>query len=78
VVGGAGGGVGDAIPDARVGLIVDPLDPKALIDAIRQSLGQGRVDPAAIEPYRRPHFVAAARLLLARVKALSCRKRGKL
>lgn len=76
VVGGAGGGGGDAIPDDRVGLIVDPLDQAALIDAIKRSLGQGRVDPAAIEPYRRPHFAAAARLLLARVKGRPCRKRG--
>ncbi|MDP1967472.1 MAG: glycosyltransferase family 4 protein [Reyranella sp.] len=76
VVGGAGGGAADAIPDARVGLIVDPLDRAALIEAIRRSLGQGRVDPAAIEAYRRPHFDAAARLLLARVQAQPCRKRG--
>lgn len=76
VVGGAGGGVADAIPDERVGLIVDPLDQAALIDAVQRSLRQGRVDPAAVEPYRRPHFAATARLLLARLKAQPCRKRG--
>jgi phosphatidylinositol alpha-1,6-mannosyltransferase len=76
VVGGAGGGAGDAIPDARVGLTVDSFNQTALIDAIAQSLRQGRGDPGAIEAYRRPHFAAAARLLLARVQARPCRKRG--
>ena len=76
VIGGAGGGGGDAIPDARVGVIVDPLDRAALIDAVQRSLEKGRVDPAAIDAYRRPHFAAAARLLLARVKGRPCRKRG--
>lgn len=76
VVGGAGGGGGDAIPDERVGVIVDPLDQTALIDAVQRSLERGRVDPAAIEAYRRPHFAAAARLLIARVRARPCRKRG--
>lgn len=76
VVGGAGGGAGDAIPDARVGLTVDSFNQTALIDAIARSLRQGRSDPAAIEAYRRPHFAAAARLLLARVQARLCRKRG--
>lgn len=76
VIGGAGGGGGDAIPDDSVGLIVDPRDRQALIDAVKRSLKRGRVDPAAIEPYRRPHFAAAGRLLLARVMGLPCRKRG--
>lgn len=76
VVGGAGGGGGDAIPDDRVGLIVEPRDQGALIDAIQRSLKLGRVDPAAVEVYRRPHFAAAARRLLARVMARPCRKRG--
>jgi phosphatidylinositol alpha-1,6-mannosyltransferase len=76
VVGGSGGGVADAIPDERVGLIVAPLDQMALIEAVQRALRQGRVDPAAVEPYRRPHFAAAARLLLARVLTQPCRKRG--
>ena len=76
VVGGAGGGAGDAIPDARVGLTVDPLDRGALIDAVRRLLRQGRVEPAAVEAYRRPHFAAAARLLLARLRGRPRRKRG--
>lgn len=76
VVGGAGGGAGDAIPDTRVGLTVDPLDRNALIDAVRRLLRQGRVEPDAIEAYRRPHFAAAARLLLARLRGRPRRKRG--
>ncbi|MBL6616328.1 MAG: glycosyltransferase family 4 protein [Reyranella sp.] len=69
VIGGAGGGSGDAIPDDRVGTIVDPNDSERLIDAVTRLLGQGRADLAAIEPYRRTHFSAAARLLLARLLA---------
>lgn len=76
VVGGAGGGAGDAIPDARVGLTVDPRDRNALIDAVRRLLRQGSVEPDAIDAYRRPHFVAAARLLLARLRGRPRRKRG--
>lgn len=76
VIGGAGGGSGDAIPDGRVGEIVDPADREALIEAVTRLLGQGRVDPAAVEPYRRPHFVAAAGLLLARLLAQPRRMRG--
>lgn len=76
VVGGAGGGTGDAIPDDRVGAIVDPADSAGLIDTVTRLLGQGRVDPAAIEPYRRPHFAAAAGLLLARLLAQPRRMRG--
>jgi len=68
VVGGAGGGSGDAIPDGRVGVAVDPGDGEALIAAIRRSLGEGGADQAAIEPYRRPHFAAAATKLLARLR----------
>ena len=74
VIGGAGGGSGDAIPDGRVGTIVDPNDSERLIDAVARLLGQGRVDPAAIEPYRRDHFSAAAGLLLARLLAQPRRK----
>jgi phosphatidylinositol alpha-1,6-mannosyltransferase len=69
VVGGIGGGSADAIPDARVGLTVDPKDGAALVAAIRRSLGQGRADQAAVEPYRQPHFAAAANKLLARLTA---------
>ena len=61
VIGGAGGGSGDAVPDERVGELVDPADLTGLVEAVTRLLGQGRVDPAAIEPYRRPHFAAAAR-----------------
>lgn len=76
VIGGAGGGSGDAIP-AGVGTIVDPADHAGLIEAVVRLVGQGRVDPAAIEPYRRPHFAAAARLLLARLLAQPRRMRGR-
>ncbi len=67
VVGGAGGGSGDAIPDERIGVLVDPADGTALVEAIARLLGQGKVDQAAVDPYRRSHFAAAARLLLARL-----------
>jgi phosphatidyl-myo-inositol dimannoside synthase len=67
VVGGIGGGSADAIPDGRVGVTVDPKDREALIAAVRRSLGQGRADQAAVEPYRQPHFAAAANKLLARL-----------
>jgi phosphatidylinositol alpha-1,6-mannosyltransferase len=77
VVGGQGGGSGDAIPDERIGILVDPADNNALIEAITRLLGQGKVDPAAVEPYRRSHFAAAARLLLARLLASPRRIRGK-
>jgi phosphatidyl-myo-inositol dimannoside synthase len=76
VIGGAGGGSGDAVPDARVGELVDPADLAGLIEAVTRLLGQGRVDPAAIEPYRRAHFAAAAGLLLARLMAQPRRMRG--
>lgn len=76
VIGGAGGGSGDAVPDARVGELVDPADLAGLVEAVIRLLGQGRVDPAAIEPYRRPHFAAAAALLLARLMARPRRMRG--
>jgi phosphatidyl-myo-inositol dimannoside synthase len=76
VIGGAGGGSGDAVSDARVGELVEPADPTGLIEAVTRLLGQGRVDPAAIEPYRRPHFAAAAGLLLARLMTQPRRMRG--
>lgn len=66
VVGGKGGGTADAIP-AGVGVIVDPADRSALAAAILGELGKGRADPAAVEPYRRRHFAATARALLARL-----------
>jgi phosphatidylinositol alpha-1,6-mannosyltransferase len=76
VIGGAGGGSGDAVPDARVGELVDPADLAGLVGAVTRLLGQGRVDPAAIEPYRRSHFGAAAGRLLARLMAQPRRMRG--
>lgn len=75
-VGGVGGGSADAIPDERIGLLVDPSDSAALIGAITRLLGQGRADPAAVEPYRRPHFAAAARRFLARLRAQPRRMTG--
>lgn len=69
VIGGKGGGTADAIPDGRVGVIVDPADRAALASAIEQQLARGRADPTAVEPYRRSHFVAAARALHARLAA---------
>ena len=69
VVGGKGGGTADAIPDERVGVIVDPADRPALAAAIERQLHSGRVDPAAVEPYRSVHFAAAARALYARLAA---------
>lgn len=68
VVGGRGGGTADAIPES-VGVIVDPTDRAALAAAILGELGKGRADAAAVEPYRRHHFAAAARALLARLLA---------
>ena len=76
MIGGAGGGSGDAIPDDRVGAIIDPADRDSLIEAVTRLLGEGRVDPAAIASYRRPHFAAAAALLLARLLAQPRRMRG--
>ncbi len=67
VVGGKGGGTADAIPDERVGTIVDPGDRASLAAAIEGQLGKGRADPAAVDPYRRVHFAAAAGELLARL-----------
>lgn len=73
VVGGKGGGTADAIPDDRVGVIVDPADRPALAAAIEQQLQLGTADPAAVEPYRRAHFVAAARALYTRLSTQSRR-----
>ena len=64
VLGGAGDGSNDAIQDASVGATVDPDDLNALLTAIEAGLRDGRVDPAAIEAYRRPHFAKVARLVL--------------
>ncbi|CAN5828787.1 hypothetical protein BH11PSE3_BH11PSE3_18460 [soil metagenome] len=76
VIGGAGGGSSDAIPNDRVGAIVDPADRDGLIETVTRLLGEGPVDPAAIEPYRRPHFSAAAGRVLARLLAHPRRMRG--
>jgi phosphatidyl-myo-inositol dimannoside synthase len=67
VVGGVGGGSADAVPDERVGALVDPSDGDALAATILAQLDRGRADPAAVEPYRRAHFAPAARRLLARL-----------
>ena len=64
VVGGAADGSADAIQDPRVGTTVDPGNRDALLAAVLAGLAAGRVDPAVIEPYRRPHFARVARLLL--------------
>ena len=69
VVGGVGGGSADAVPNDKVGVLVDPSDKAALTAAIVDQLGRGRADPAAVEPYRRTHFAEAARRLLARLGA---------
>jgi phosphatidyl-myo-inositol dimannoside synthase len=76
VIGGAGGGSGDAIPDERVGELVDPTDRDGLIEAVTRLLRQGPADAAAIEPYRRVHFVAGAQRLLARLMAQPRRMKG--
>lgn len=76
VVGGIGGGSNDAIPDERVGITVNPDDGAALTAAIVRLLGEGRADLSAVEPYRRAHFAAAARLLLARLTAQPRRMKG--
>jgi phosphatidylinositol alpha-1,6-mannosyltransferase len=76
VVGGIGGGSADAIPDARIGVTVDPGDGGALAAAIRGSLRKGAGDQAAVEPYRRAHFAAAAIKLLARLRTAPHRMRG--
>jgi len=76
VLGGVGGGSGDAIADARVGERVDASDSAALARAIERLLGQGRADPTAVEPYRMTHFAGAATRLLARLLAEPRRLRG--
>ena len=47
VVGGKGGGTADAVPDDRVGVIVDPADREALAIAIEGQLQKGKADPTA-------------------------------
>jgi len=76
VICGTGGGSSDAVPDERVGELVDPGDVDGLVEAVTRLLRQGPADAAAIEPYRRPHFVAAAQLLLARLLAQPRRMTG--
>ena len=58
VVGGVGGGSADAVPDERVGVLVDPSDQAALVAAIAGQLaarqgrsGGRRALPA--DPFRR-------------------------
>jgi phosphatidylinositol alpha-1,6-mannosyltransferase len=76
VIGGIGGGSVDAITE-EIGMIVDPSDQKALVDAVVHLLGRGRVDPAAVERYRKTHFDAQARRLLARLMTQPCRMTGR-
>ena len=68
VVGGVGGGSGDAIGE-QIGVRVEPNDREALAQAIERLLAQGRVDSEAIEPYRRGNFAITAQRLLARLMA---------
>jgi len=65
VVGGTSDGSVDAIQDPRVGATVNPEDRDALLAAVVSGLQAERVDPALIEPYRRPHFSRVARAFLA-------------
>lgn len=67
VVGGVGGGSADAVPDERVGALIDPSDRCALTATILGQLDRGRANPAAVGPYRRTHFAEAAHRLLARL-----------
>lgn len=77
VIGGAGDGSNDAIQSSRVGATVDPSDPSALLAAIETGIRCGRIDPAAIEVYRRPHFASVARLVLAELTGrLLVRRQG--
>ncbi len=76
VVGGQGGGSGDAVAHEGIGVLVDPEDKNALVEAVTRLLGQGKADQAAVDPYRRSHFAAAARLLLARLQVRPRRIRG--
>jgi len=76
VLGGIGGGSADAVPDSRVGALVDPADRAGFVEATTRLLAMGRVDPEAIEAYRRPNFVAAATRLLARLLTQPRRARG--
>ena len=71
----SGGGSADAIPDGRVGVLVDAGDRTALVEAISGQLAAGKADISAVEPYRHEHFAEAARLLLARVMGRPCRMR---
>jgi phosphatidylinositol alpha-1,6-mannosyltransferase len=75
VIGGAGGGSSDAVPNERVGELVDPGDVDGLVETATRLLRQGPADATAIEPYRRTHFVASAKLLLARLMAQPRRMR---
>jgi phosphatidylinositol alpha-1,6-mannosyltransferase len=75
VVGAHGGGSADAIPDGRVGVLVEAGDRAALVEAIAGQLAAGKADISAVDPYRHEHFAEAARLLLARVLARPCRMR---
>ena len=75
VLGGAADGSNDAIRDDSVGEAVEPANPQALFEAIVRLLKKGRTDPAAIEPYRRPHFAATTRLIFANLMRDGQRRR---
>ncbi|MBS0520552.1 MAG: glycosyltransferase family 4 protein [Proteobacteria bacterium] len=76
VVGGVGGGSGDAVPGEQIGVLVDSGDGKALEQAIVRLLAMGRADPEAVAPYRRDRFATAAKRLLSRLMAHPRRMKG--
>lgn len=76
VVGAHGGGSADAIPDGRVGVLVQAGDTGSLVAAIAGQLAAGKADISAVEPYRHQHFAGAANRLLARLLARPCRMSG--
>jgi phosphatidylinositol alpha-1,6-mannosyltransferase len=76
VIGGKGGGSADAVATERIGVLVEPSDTAALTATIERLLGEGRVDPAAIAPYRKGEFAHSAQRLLARLMDRPRRKRG--
>jgi phosphatidylinositol alpha-1,6-mannosyltransferase len=76
VIGGKGGGSADAVSTSRIGVLVEPADIAGLTATIERLLGEGRVDPDAVAPYRKIEFVRSAQRLLARLIDSPRRKRG--
>lgn len=76
VLGGLGGGSGDAIPSEAIGERVDPDDGAALVAAVERLLAKGRVDAEAVAPYRHGQFAVAASRLLSRLMATPRRMKG--